>query len=112
MFYPRSAESDEKKIIDGEAHYLELKLSESRQAVTTGTKSFENSFADLYAAIRETVRWEALRQDAEQRDSYLLNVAGSNRAEWSGGPLQLTNITETIYRDVALKFLTGRVRLK
>lgn len=57
-------------------------------------------------AVLNGVAPDTARQDAK---SYLIAMANQNRAEWSGGPNNATNVLETMARSIALQLLARGV---
>ena len=61
----------------------------------------------LLFSLRDTIRQQLAEQAAAYGDPirYLLNVATSNRSQWSGGPYTSTNIYEHLHREIALQLM-------
>lgn len=85
---------------NNEAHdATRQRLREAEQALHGAIAGIQSAtYAEIHAAAR-------CIEDLVRRKEYLANVAYSNRAEWSGGALNPSNIIETMKRQAAIEIL-------
>lgn len=89
-------------------------INQTREQLHAATEAFRKSVDELTQAIGAHLKAEVAATQAAQGNeaavSALINIAHANRAEWSGGPTNPTNLIEAHTRAAALHFLQRGLR--
>jgi hypothetical protein len=88
---------------DKELNALNAEYDTARARFNTAMQDLGKALADLHHAAGDMLRTEAAMSDCPW--AVYAGHAHSNRSEWSGGPITVTNISELTKRQAALYLL-------